>query len=322
MEKPSKSWQSGAFNRETNEWDIVTLHSYDHSEESVIAPVQVREITLDQRKPRRKRFKRLVAFGDAHIGYRNVNGVLEPLHDEQAMRRMLDLAEDIKPDYVINLGDTLDNSSLSKFAPDSTHFQGTMQQSYQRAHDFLADVTERTPEAERHMLEGNHDKRHNDFLLRNAGPMAELEAIRLHRILKLGEIGWRYHGGYPAGEYEYADDLVFIHGQIATKTGTSHKLAGQNHDRNIVQGHKHQAEAVYHTDRRGKALGAFVVGMLGRIDGIVPAHNSGVDHDGEPVKKYDGWTQGVMVINDYNGVYEFNHVPIHEDGLFYNGKRY
>lgn len=321
MEKPSKSWEAGAYDREKGEWVTTILHSYDHSE-SPVSPVTVRNIELDESKPHERPYKRILALSDVHIGYRNINGELEPLHDEQAIKRVLDLAEDIQPDYVVNLGDLLDNSSLSRFAPDSTHFQGTMQPSYQRAHDFLADVSERTPQAERHMLEGNHDKRHNDYLLKNAGAMAELDEIKLHRILKLGEIGWKYHGGYPAAEYEYAEDLVFIHGQIATKTGTAHKLAAANYDRNIVQGHKHCAESVYHTDRRGRTLGAFVVGMLGRIDGTIPAHNSGVDHDGEPVKKYDGWTQGIMVVNDYEGVYEFQQVPIHEDGLFFNGKRY
>lgn len=321
MEKPSKSWEV-AMRGKDGEWDVTTLHSYDHSE-APVEPLTIREVELDTRKPRRKPYKQLLVFSDAHIGYRNVNGELEPLHDEQAMKRVADLAEDLRPDFLINAGDTLDNASLSKYAPDSTHFQGTMQHSYQRAHDFLADMTERTPGAERHMLEGNHDKRHNDYLLRHAGAMAELDAIRLHRILKLGEIGWKYYGGYPANEYEYKDDLAFIHGQIATKTGTSHKLAQANYDRNVVQGHKHVAESVYHTDRRGKLLGAFVVGMLGRIDGIIPAHNSGVDHDAEPVKRYDGWTQGILIARDYGkGRYEFDQVPIHEDGLYYKGKRY
>lgn len=327
MNKPSKSWESGAFNRETNEWDVVTLHSYDHSNDDGVKPVNVKEIELDTRRPRRKRHKELIIFSDAHIGYRNINGELEPMHDEQAMLRVANLAEDLKPDYVVNLGDTLDFSSLSRFAPDSNHHEHTLQPSMQRAHDFLADVAERTPGAERHMVEGNHDKRLGAYVLKNAAPLAELKdgeypALSLPALLKLGEIGWRYHGGYGAAEYEYEDDLAFIHGNIATKTGTAHKLSQANPDRNIVQGHKHSIETVYRTDRKGRQLGAFVVGTLCRVDGVVPSAGNGIDAYGEPVKKYENWQQGIMVVKDYGGRYEFNHVPIHEDGLYYNGKRY
>lgn len=322
-----KTWES-AMRGKDGEWDITTLHSYEHLDESAIKPVTVREVELDQRKPRRRPYRELLVVSDVHAGYRNINGELEPLHDEQAMKRVADLAEDLRPDYVVNLGDLLDNAATSRFSPDSNHFQGTMQQSFQRAHDFLADIAERTPSAERHLIEGNHDKRNQDYLLKNAAPLAELKidgypAISLPALLQLGKIGWQYHGGYPAAEYEYKDDLAFIHGTIATKTGTAQKLGEANYDRNIVAGHKHSIETAYHTDRRGRQLGAFVVGTLCRIDGVVPSHNNGVDEYGEPVKRYDNHQRGAMVIQDFGeGRYTFNHIPIHDDGLFYNGKRY
>lgn len=325
---PTKSWQSGAFNRETNEWDVVLLHSYDHEKESPVQPLTIREVDLDRKKPRRRAFRTILALSDVHIGYRAVQGELDPLHDEQAMLRVANLAEDLQPDYVVNLGDTLDNASISRFAPDSTHFQGTMQPAFQRAHDFLADLTERTPGAERHMLEGNHDKRLGDFVLKHAMPLADLQhgpyaALSVPGLLQLDSIGWQYHGGYPAAEYEYADDLAFIHGTIATKAGTAQKLAAANYDRNVVQGHKHSIETAFHTDRRGRQLGAFVVGTLCRIDGVVPSHGNGVDQRGTPVRRYDNHQRGVMAIRDYGkGRYEFTHIPIHDDGLYFNGKRY
>ncbi len=328
MEKPTKSWDVSAFDRVNNEWTTTQNHSYDHTENKGIEPVTVREVVLDERKPRRKGHKEILVFSDTHIGYRNIEGELVPLHDEQAMKRMADLAEDLRPDYVANLGDTNDNATVGRFAPDSSHFEHTLQPSFQRAHDFLADVSERTPGAERHMLEGNHDKRLGDFVLKHAMPLAEIKhgkypAISYPGLLRLEDIGWNYHGGYPASEYEYKDDLAFIHGTIATKTGTAQKLGQDNYDRNVVQGHKHSIETSYHTDRRGNQLGAFVVGTLCRNDGIVPGYGTGIDEYGEPVKRYDNHQRGMMVVKDYgDGRYEFNQIPIHDDGLYYNGKRY
>jgi hypothetical protein len=154
--------------------------------------------------------------------------------------------------------------------------------------------------------------------------MAEVPEMKLHNILKLDEAGWQFHGGYGSAEYEYADDLAFKHGTLATASGsTAVKLAKENPDRHIVQGHAHRMETQYHTDRRGRAFGAFVVGALCRIDGVVPSYHSGVDHNDQPVKHYENWQQGVMVIRDYgDGNYTFDHAPIHKGQLLFEGKVY
>lgn len=194
----------------------------------------------------------------------------------------------------------------------------------QADHDWHARLTEATPSAERHMVDSNHAKRWGDYILKNAGVLAEVPELKLHRLLRLEEIGWQFHGGYGSAEYEYADDLAFTHGTVATASGsTANKLSKLNPDRNIVQGHAHRAETQYSTDRRGRAFGAFVVGALCRIDGVVPSYHSAVDHNDEPVKHYENWQQGVMVVRVYgDGQYTFDHAPIHNGELFFEGKVY
>lgn len=335
MERLSKTWEAAAYNRETNEWDKTTLSSHEHvDEDDLIKPVAIRAPRADRRKPVGRDYKTIFVAGDAQIGYRNIDGKLVPLHDEDAIRAATRLARDIRPDVVVDLGDTTDFAELSRFAPDSNHFTyGTLQPSLQRSHDYFGDLTEATPGAERHTVDSNHVKRLGSYVLKNAMQFANIKqvgekypALSYPGLLRLDDIGWEYHGGYGAAEYEYADDLAFMHGTIATSAGsTANKLGKQLHnaDRNVVQGHAHRIETQYHTDRRGRQLGAFVVGALCRTDGIVPSYHNGIDANGEPVRYQEDWQQGIMVARDYgNGHYEFDQVPIHKGEIHYQGKTY
>lgn len=283
-----------------------------------------------QRIPKRD-YKGIFVFSDAQIGYRRIDGELVPIHDEPSIRAAQELANDLKPDFVVDNGDTTDFAELSRFAPDSDHFQGTLQPSLQRTHDMLAEFTAATPGAERHAVGSNHVKRLADFILKNAGPLYNIKpigdvypAMSYPGLLKLDEIGWNWHDGYGGAEYEYAPDLAFIHGQFAVSQGsTAAKLSKANYGRNIVQGHKHSIETHYHTDRRGRQFGAFVVGALCRRDGWVPSYHSSINQFNKPVTHYENWQNGVMYIRDYgDGNYQFDQIAITDGQIFYNGRSY
>lgn len=326
----SKTWEA-AMRGKDGEWDTTTLHSYDHTPDKLagLEPVEVAKIKYDRIRPRRSDAKTIVAFGDAQIGFRRIGDRMEPLHDVGAMKASLGLIRNLQPDVLVDLGDDVDLSELSRFAPDSRHFQNTLKPSLQADHDWHAELTSATPKAERHLVDSNHAKRFGDYILKNAGVLAELPEFKLHRLLRLEEIGWQFHGGYGGAEYEYAPDLAFKHGTLAVSKGsTANKLGSENTDRHIVQGHAHRSESQWRTNRKGESFGAFVVGALCRIDGVVPSYHSSVDHNDEPVKHYEDWQQSLMIIRDHSdGVYEFNHVPIHKDTsgnsrIVFEGKSY
>lgn len=317
-----KEWEVSAFDRAKNEWTTTMNHSYETVPE--ITPVEVSPLKFDRKRARKLGAKTILAFGDTQIGYRRIGDRMEPLHDLSAMNATLALARNLQPDVLADLGDDIDLAELSRFAPDSRHFQNTLKPSLQADHDWHAQLSEVTPKAERHLVDSNHAKRWGDYILKNAGVLAEIPELKLNKLLKLEEIGWEFHGGYGAAEYEYADDLAFFHGTMATASGsTAFKLGTVNPDRNVVQGHAHRIESQYHTDRRGRKFGSFVVGALCRIDGVVPSYHSSIDHNDEPVQRYENWQQGVMVIRDFGeGQYTFDHAPIHKGQLLFEGKVY
>lgn len=290
---------------------------------AIIRPSRARGVVRDH--------KVLFVFSDAQIGYRRIDDELVPIHDEQSIDAALQLAKHLNPDFVVDCADTTDFAELSRHPVDSDHFQHTLQPSLQRTHDLFAEFTAVTPNAERRVtVASNHVKRLTDYVLRNAPALYNVKqvgkkhaALSYPGLLRLDQIGWEYIDGYPAAEFEYKEDLAFIHGTFAVSGGsTAAKLSKVNNDRNIVQGHKHSIESHYQTTRRGKQFGAFVVGALCRTDGVVPSYWSSVGEN-QPVHRHENWQNGVMVIYDYgDGKYQFDQVPIHNGVIHYQGRTF
>ncbi len=334
----SKQWEVSAFDRENNEWTTTLNSAYEYAPDPLEIfkdwkPATPARITPSRRKPIQRDHKTLLVFGDMQIDYRRIDNDLIPIHDEAAIQAVLDLARDLRPDEMINLGDTVDLSALSRFGKDSDHFYRTLGPSFQRIHDIYAQLRSDNPEAKITEIDSNHHKRLTDFVLkqmpdfygvRQAGNPNDYPVMTYPYLANLKHVGVNWIGGYGAATYEYAPDLAFIHGQFAVSGGsTAAKLSKANPDRNIVQGHVHRMETQYRTTRTGKYLGAFTVGALCRLDGVVPSYHSSIDDLGQPVEYQENWQQGVMVILDYpDGHREFTHIPIINGKLRYKGNEY
>lgn len=294
-------------------------------------PATPAKITPSKKKMANRDHTLILVFGDMQIDYRRIDDELIPIHDERAMESVIKLANYLQPEEVVNLGDTVDFAALSRFQRDSDHFYRTLGPSFQRIHDFYAQLRADLPHSKITEVDSNHHKRLTDFVLRQMPDMYnirqagadpdEYPVFTYPYLANLKHVGVDWVGGYGAAEYEYKDDLAFIHGQFAVSSGsTAAKLAKANPDRNIVQGHVHRAETQYHTDRRGRMLGAFAVGSLCRTDGVVPSYHSSVNEMGRPVKHQENWQNSCMVIEDYgDGVYDFQHILIRDGKIIYRG---
>lgn len=159
----------------TSEWEMVTknndgepevttLHRYEYQgdmdtvKELITPPEQ--EVKFRKRKLGRAALnacETYFIFSDAHIGWRNVNGLLVPTHDPRSLALAQEIAYDIQPDYVMNLGDTLDLAEISRFDQDSNHFLGMTQQAIDTAYNFQKGMRESVPNARYIELQGNHD---------------------------------------------------------------------------------------------------------------------------------------------------------------------
>lgn len=299
----------------------------------IFEPVERAVIKPFRGKLPKKAFDDIIIFSDAQIGYRNIDGIMVPMHHEPSITAALKFTDFIKPKFLVDAGDTTDFGELGRFGPSANHFEGTLQPSLQRTHDMYAQFTAVSPKAERFIVDSNHVKRLGDFVIKNAYPLYNIKAagdkypaLSYPSLLKLDEIGWEFIGGYGSAEYDHKgrDDLAVIHGTFAVSNGsTASKLAKANYGRNIVQGHKHSIESHYHTDRKGRQFGAFVVGALCRRDGAVPSYHSSIDAHNQPVKHFENWQNGIMYIRDYGqGRYQFEQIPIIDGVIYHNGREF
>lgn len=332
------TWEMMHKNSE-NEAEVTTLHKYSHITSEAFPPATPARITPSRRKPVERDYNSIFVFGDAQIDYRRVidhdtgKEELVPVHDERAMEVARFICRDLRPGTIVNLGDTVDLAALSRFKPDSDHFHRTLGPSFQRVHDMYAELRADNPDARIVEVDSNHNTRLKDFMLKNMPAMygvrqagakeGDYPVMSYPYLANLNHVGVEYISGYGAAEFEYADDLAFIHGTMSTSNGsTAAKLSKANPDRNIVQGHAHRAETHHRTTRLGKQLGAYVVGALCHTTGQVPSYHSAIDDRGQVVRYQEDWNQSVMHIRDYGNGYQFDHILIHDGQANYNGRHY
>lgn len=291
-------------------------------------------------KPRsEKRSGRVtVILPDPQIGYRRLStGELVPTHDLSAIDVALQIVADVRPDTIINLGDTLDLPEWSSKFLVLPEFVLTTQPTIDYAHQFLAIQRATAPEAKIVLLAGNHDDRIGKAIAKNA-----MAALRLKRanlpdswpvlsipyLLRLDELAVEYVGAYPAGRYqitrgsESQTPLFAVHGERLDVA----KVA-KSERQSFVQGHIHRMalhSETYEVRGRPETVVAFSPGCLCRIDGAVPSTKSGVDDvTGRPYERWENWQQGMAIVTETDdGAWSTELVQIHHGNAVYRGKTY
>lgn len=298
--------------------------------------------TIAAPKPYKKvntKHKVAVCLPDPQIGYRILNGVKDPFHDEKAMGvalKIIDwLAENDRVDSVINLGDFLDLPAQGRFEQEAA-FANTTQLAFDRGHVFLQEQRAAAgPKAEIVLIEGNHDRRMEKFIQTNTAAAfglkransEELPVMSIPYLLRLDEIGVEYIDAYPAGAYWITDELRAIHGNKARSNGST--AAAYTNDTphiSTVFGHSHRLEIQSRTvfDRNGKIKSMAVSpGCLCRVDGAVPSVNGSTKIDGSPATYWENWQQGIAVFTiDQNNRFFVELVQIEDGVAWFRGNKF
>lgn len=252
-------------------------------------------------KPRKFRAKShsearpdILFIPDAHFGYSDD----EPIHDEQALETVLQVAHALQPAQIIILGDFLDLAGLSSFStgPGLRHrFNHALAAAYQ----YLVDLRAACPDATISYIEGNHEHRINRVLadkcpelygLRRAGSGPEV--LGVPHLLRLDELGVGYLGPYKT-HFWTEDGIRVLHGELLGKNGgetAAKMLNAYGPEVGIVCGHNHRLELAYKTSHGagGPCLTwAMACGTLARLDGTTPG------------SQYPDWQQGFGLV--WNG---------------------
>ena len=310
-------------------------------------PVQQAEPTIVQPKVRTPSlissdWKVAVALPDPQIGYRKYeDGTLDPFHDEAAMDialQIVGLDHGHPLAQVINLGDFLDLPMYGTYEQEQ-NFAHTAQLAINRGHRFLAEQrAEAGDNARIILLEGNHDKRLNRFIINNAAAAYGLKVanipdswpvMSLQNLLRLDELKVEFIDGYPAASHWINKRLRAMHGDRANSSGsTAAQYANSNPNISTLFGHTHrmeqQSKTVFDRDQAIKSV-SFSPGCLCRVDGAVPSVKAGIDGKGKPLEYFENWQQGVSVIFYKDGdddSFHFDQVHIHKGKTMYRGQEF
>ena len=285
-------------------------------------------------------WKTAIVLPDPQIGYRLFDegdeGDLDPFHDEAAMNVALQIIQYEENVYqVVNLGDFLDLPSQGRFAQEAT-FANMTQRAIDRGHYFLAQQRVAAPSAEIVLIEGNHDRRLQNFVemnavsafgLKRAEKPSEWPVMSLPFLLRLDELRVSYIDSYPAGKHWINDKLRAIHGNKVRSNGST--AAAYTNDMphiSTIFGHTHRLEIQSKTtfDRMGKIRNmAISPGCLCRVDGAVPSVNGSIGIDGRPAQEFENWQQGIAVIKYMDtGEFFVDLVQIEDGRTVYQGKEF
>jgi predicted phosphodiesterase len=255
-----------------------------------------------------RKWKTAVAGADSQIGFRNVDGELDPFHDIKAMALFTKIVELETPEHVVLAGDIIDLAEQGRWTQEAG-FSLTTQAAIDATYRWLYDLRSAAPSTRIDLIEGNHDKRLQNFVeinaksafgLRRAGWPTEWPVMSIPYLLRLDDLNVTYYDAYPNAHVWINNNLRAEHGTLVNSKGsTAQRYLNETPHVSRLFGHTHRQEVVQRTtwDRMGKIRSqAINPGCLCRVDGAVPGVHSSIGADGKPATYYEDWQQGAAVI--------------------------
>lgn len=341
-----KSWEVAAYDTEEGGWVTTTLSSYDHLPDpealgQIYEAATPANITPTTRERAERIGKQILVFGDSQIGYHRVydsegNDSLIPTHSEEALSVLTQINAEERPEYVVNVSDTVDLAEFGRFDPQSDSFHRTLSPSFQRAHDLYAQLRSDNPDSRLIEVDSNHTARVHKNLMKKMPEMygftlpgEDYPLMSYYRLANLGHVGVEFISGYGSAEYVHGEDngtpIIFKHGTSTSSAAgaTVRKEAGANPTTHVVRGHGHSFEHIAQTTRDGEVLHYMQLGTTCDTKGRVPSYGSSMDDFGQPVARQENWQNQLLMITDYeNGTYQFDVIDIVNGIAHYSNKRY
>jgi predicted phosphodiesterase len=298
---------------------------------NVAKPVQYKLSSV--KTPSKSAHNTTIVLPDTQFGYRDIDNMLHPFHDAQALDASLAIVMAVRPDHVVILGDFLDLPTHSKYTQEPS-FARTTQEAIDAGYDYLARLKAVCDHVV--VLSGNHDARlakHTminaaaSFGLKRSADVSDWPVLSPQYLLNIDKLGVEWLDGYPAAMYKINDQLVCIHGEAygATPSIIATKVWKEYPWYSVIHGHTHSNYVTHRTvdDSTGPRLQMVgSPGCLCRIDGNVPSHKSGVDAAGRPVSRIVNWQQGLFVVSHTDNWFNIENVLIQNGTAWFRGKQW
>jgi predicted phosphodiesterase len=192
-----------------------------------------------------------------------------PLHDEAAIRAVLQFAKYFKPHRIVQLGDFCDFNSLSNFEMHYPEEFCFLDDELDAARAMLDRIEQAIPKnCEKFLIGGNHEDRwHKARTKAKYSKDKNYQSLRKFEdswgeALSLTQRGWNwceYNGSFKLGK------IVFTHGNKTTETAAK-KMADQFPGHNVIFGHTHKQKIHTTLDSERLPIQSESIGTLSRFD--------------------------------------------------------
>lgn len=163
-----------------------------------------------------------------------------PLHDFAFVEKLIDVAEYVKPDGLLFIGDLTDSTEVGRWVKGSAgEFTGNLQAAFDETAGVVARFRRAVGEdAEMILIRSNHDDRTEGYIKQYAPALSKLRSLHLPTLIGLE----RSHVQYVSGPYEFVPGCVAVHGHerayssVPAKYGIARVL---DYGKHVVYGHTH-----------------------------------------------------------------------------------
>lgn len=229
-----------------------------------------------------------------------------PYEDSKAVELLTKVAKDLKPDFFINLGDSLDFYQISKFSKDPARKNGIDEDMdlFRRDHCRISNVLPK--KCRKIFIEGNHEARLIKYVWERAPEVASLvRSIDDYCMLTAND--WEY---FKYGKYFRLGDTLFMHGAHCGLNVGLNQL--RKYGLNVVHGHDHAAGITWFRNAR---------------DGIFNLNCGHLSNQKEQGYLYAGvanWQLGFGLVEFSDNYYQAwpHFIPIHNNRCVVYGKEY
>lgn len=188
-----------------------------------------------------------------------------PRHDERLVSLWMQVLKSVKPQAVDLLGDIDDAEETGRWAQ-GTSIEGFSlgQQGIQQTRQFLKDIHETVPKADKHFHDGNHGwNRHKKWLDKNAPQTLNDQVYTPEVLYEAKDSGFEWHEYEDAPVHRYGDIYAHHGDSISKHSGESVRNDCLNWGVSVVRGHSHRLgrwEQTWPID--GRSLRGFEAGNL------------------------------------------------------------
>jgi predicted phosphodiesterase len=241
-----------------------------------------------------------------------------PYHDAVVLRKIVQVAADMQPDAILQIGDGIDFPTVSQWSKGTAgEYADTLQEHIDGYRtDVLIPLREAAPNARTVWIEGNHDLRLREFVRKYAAPLTNLRALEVQSLFDLDELDI----SYERGPLRVATNTLAVHGHeaggyCASAAAWDAKFAKRyGSDKNFLFGHTHQPFLITRAfGYSGKVSPRFTMNVGSIMDPVAATYVK----DGAV-----NWTMSFAVLHD-DGKRVWPELVTMVDRLFYvGGERY